>query len=98
MNFDGSRWHRAGKEQSKLKDKATEDYARRSSFNLVSKEDKKKAFTNDGVKRYKIPALLGTAIGNAIPWGSNVILGVNPYEYYAPTETDANNTKAVTNE
>ena len=98
VNFDGSRWHRAGKEQSKLKDKATEDYARRSSFNLVSKEDKKKAFTNDGVKRYKIPALLGTAIGNAIPWGSNVILGVNPYEYYAPTETDANNTKAVTNE
>ena len=98
VNFDGSRWHRAGKEQSKLKDKATEDYARRSSFNLVSKEDKKKAFTNNGVKRYKIPALLGTAIGNAIPWGSNVILGVNPYEYYAPTETDANNTKAVTNE
>lgn len=98
INFDGSRWHRAGKEQSKLKDKATEDYARRSSFNLVSNEDKKKAFTNDGVKRYKIPALLGTAIGNAIPWGSNVILGVNPYEYYAPTETDANNTKAVTNE
>lgn len=98
VNFDGSRWHRAGKEQSKLKDKATEDYARRSSFNLVSKEDKKKAFSNDGVKRYKIPALLGTAIGNAIPWGSNVILGVNPYEYYAPTETDANNTKAVTNE
>ena len=93
INFDGSRWHRAGKEQSKLKDKATEDYARRSSFNLVSKEDKKKAFSNDGVKRYKIPALLGTAIGNAIPWGSNVILGVNPYEYYAPTETDANNTK-----
>lgn len=98
VNFDGSRWHRAGKEQSKLKDKANEDYARRSSFNLVSKEDKKKAFSNDGVKRYKIPALLGTAIGNAIPWGSNVILGVNPYEYYAPTETDANNTKAVTNE
>lgn len=98
VNFDGSRWHRAGKEQAKLKDKATEDYARRSSFNLVSKEDKKKAFSNDGVKRYKIPALLGTAIGNAIPWGSNVILGVNPYEYYAPTETDANNTKAVTNE
>ena len=98
VNFDGSRWHRAGKEQSKLKDKATEDYARRSSFNLVSQEDKKKAFSNDGVKRYKIPALVGTAIGNAIPWGSNVILGVNPYEYYAPTETDANNTKAVTNE
>lgn len=93
VNFDGSRWRRAGEVQSKLKDKATEDYARRSSFNLVSKEDKKKAFTNDGVKRYKIPALLGTAIGNAIPWGSNVILGVNPYEYYAPTETDANNTK-----
>lgn len=93
VNFDGSRWHRAGEVQSRLKDKATEDYARRSSFNLVSKEDKKKAFTNDGVKRYKIPALLGTAIGNAIPWGSNVILGVNPYEYYAPTETDANNTK-----
>lgn len=93
VNFDGSRWHKAGKVQSELKDKATEDYARRSSFNLVSKEDKKKAFSNDGVKRYKIPALLGTAIGNAIPWGSNVILGVNPYEYYAPTETDANNTK-----
>lgn len=93
VNFDGSRWHRAGKEQSKLKAKANEDYARRSSFNLVSKEDKKKAFTNDGVKRYKIPALIGTAIGNAIPWGSNVIFGVNPYEYYAPTETDANNTK-----
>ena len=93
VNFDGSRWHKAGKEQSKLKDKATEDYARRSSFKLVSKEDKKKAFSNDGVKRYKIPALLGTAIGNAIPWGSNVILGVNPYEYYAPTETDANNAK-----
>lgn len=98
VNFDRGRWHRAGKEQSKLKDKATEDYARRSSFNLVSQEDKKKAFSNDGVKRYKIPALVGTAIGNAIPWGSNVILGVNPYEYYAPTETDANNTKAVTNE
>ena len=98
VNFDRGRWHRAGKEQSKLKDKATEDYARRSSFNLVSEEDKKKAFSNDGVKRYKIPALVGTAIGNAIPWGSNVILGVNPYEYYAPTETDANNTKAVTNE
>lgn len=93
VNFDGSRWHKAGKEQSKLKDKATEDYARRSSFKLVSKEDKKKAFSNDGVKRYKIPALVGTAIGNAIPWGSNVILGVNPYEYYAPTGTDANNTK-----
>lgn len=93
VNFDGSRWHKAGKEQSKLKDKATEDYARRSSFKLVSKEDKKKAFSNDGVKRYKIPALVGTAIGNAIPWGSNVIMGVNPYEYYAPTETDANNTK-----
>ena len=98
VNFVGNRWRKAGKAQSKLKDKATEDYARRSSFNLVSKEDKNKAFSNDGVKRYKIPALLGTAMGNAIPWGSNAILGVNPYEYYAPTETDANNEKAVTND
>lgn len=98
INRSNSRWHKTTPEQIKDESKATKDYARRSSFNLVSKEDKKKAFTNDGVKRYKIPALLGTAIGNAIPWGSNVILGVNPYEYYAPTETDANNTKAVTNE
>lgn len=92
-NFKDSRWHKTTPEQIKHEGEATKDYARRNSFNLVSKEDKKKAFSNDGVRRYKIPSLIGTAMGNAIPWGSNVILGVNPYEYYAPKETDANNEK-----
>lgn len=93
INYKNGRWHKVGPEQIKDKEKASKDYARRTSFNLVSNEDKKKAFTNDGVKRYKIPALVGTAMGNAIPWGSNVILGVNPYEYYAPDEESPNNAK-----
>lgn len=73
------------KKQQKLFNKAMDDYSNRSQMKMVTEADKQEAFKHGlGGKVSKVATpIVMTAATNAVPWGSNVVLGVRPYTYEA---------------
>jgi hypothetical protein len=73
----------ASPKQLKAEKKAKDEYSRRKSMKMITEADVKNAKRNkprDII--YKGTGAVGSVIGrNVIPFGSNVILGVDPYSY-----------------
>lgn len=71
------------KKQKKLYEKSLKDYGRRVGQNIVSKDQAKDQMSNNwktGLGKVG-GAAFGAASRNVVPFGSNILLGVQPIEY-----------------
>ena len=78
------------KSQKKAYDKSMDEYKKRTNMNLVTEADLKKAsksgFGSQVLRKGVVP-LMFRATDNALPWGSSMIMGVEPFTYdYAFTD------------
>lgn len=81
------------KSQKKAYDKSMDEYKKRTNMNLVTEADLEKAsksgFGSQVLRKGAVPLLL-KATDNALPWGSSMIMGVEPYTYdYKPPKGEA---------
>lgn len=76
------------KSQKKAYDKSMAEYKKRTNMNLVTEADlknKSKSGFGDQVLRKGVVPLMLRATDNALPWGSSMIMGVEPFTYdYVP--------------
>ena len=76
------------KSQKKAYDKSMAEYKKRTNMNLVTEADLKKASKSgfgSRVLRMGVVPLMLRATDNALPWGSSMIMGVEPFTYdYVP--------------
>lgn len=78
------------KPQKKAYDKSMDEYKKRTNMNLVTEADLEKAsksgFGSQVLRKGALPFVL-KATDNALPWGSSMIVGVEPYTYdYKPNK------------
>lgn len=76
------------KSQKKAYDKSMAEYKKRTNMNLVTEADLKKASKSgfgSRVLRIGVAPLMLRGTDNALPWGSSMIMGVEPFTYdYVP--------------
>ena len=76
------------KSQKKAYDKSMAEYKKRTNMNLVTEADlknKSKSGFGSQVLRKGVAPLMLRATDNALPWGSSMIMGVEPFTYdYVP--------------
>lgn len=76
------------KSQKKAYDKSMGEYKKRTNMNLVTEADlknKSKSGFGSQVLRKGVAPLMLRATDNALPWGSSMIMGVEPFTYdYVP--------------
>lgn len=76
------------KSQKKAYDKSMAEYQKRTNMNLVTEADlknkSKSGFGSQVLRKGVVPLML-RATDNALPWGSSMIMGVEPFTYdYVP--------------
>lgn len=76
------------KSQKKAYDKSMAEYKKRTNMNLVTEADlknkSKSGFGSQVLRKGVVPLML-RATDNALPWGSSMIMGVEPFTYdYVP--------------